>query len=171
MASARRVSVAVVLVATAMSLAGCVAQGTGAATDTAREQFAEMNDQFISNAPPGNDDFVRYVYEHKLDEHGELAIDQFGEPDRTYLGMGGRSSRQIFGARAAGGQGIVDVLVMGYSSAAGWGARPATVYSCMTATFDLERGGRPEYADADCIQELRGAIATHTHKTVRELGG
>jgi hypothetical protein len=41
----------------------------------------------------------------------------------------------------------------------------------MTATFDLERGGRPEYADADCIQELRGAIATHTHKTVRELGG
>ena len=53
----------------------------------------------------------------------------------------------------------------------GVGARSAAVYSCLTATFDLEHGGEPQYADAECIDELREAIATDTHLTLRELGG
>jgi hypothetical protein len=171
MAFTRRARAAFALLCVAAVLAGCAANGTQAATERAREQFAQMDEQFTTNAPPaGTDDFVEYVYANKLDEPGQLAIEKNGDPDRGNLRIVG-SSRLIYSAKVVNGEGVVGVIVMGYDSPAGWGSRPATVYSCLTATFDLEHGGRPEYADIDCINELRGTIATHTHKTVRQLGG
>ena len=172
MAATRQVCAAVGLVSLAILLAGCAAHGEPAATDRAREQFADMKEQFAANAPPaGIDDFVGYVRDASLDGRTGVVIDANGDPNPTDVGIGGQSSRMIYSAKVIDNEGVVGLIVMGHDSPAGWGARPATVYTCLTATFDLKEGGEPEYADADCIDQLRGSIATDTHKTLKDLGG
>ncbi|AYF97200.1 hypothetical protein [Protaetiibacter intestinalis] len=173
MVSIRSLGAACLAVFVVATLVGCASAGEAAATARARSEFAEMKEQFIANAPAANteDSFVQYVHDHRLDTEGELAIDPNGDPDLLHVGVGGRSTRLIYSARVLDGAGVVSVIVMGYDSPAGWGTRPETVYSCLTATFDLERGGEPAYADTDCVKELNGATATDRHKTVGELGG
>ncbi|TXK19315.1 hypothetical protein [Homoserinibacter sp. GY 40078] len=129
-----------------------------------------MEEQFELKAPPAGTDFVDYVYTYQLD-WGELGIDESGQTRATDVGIGGRTSTLIYAAEEAGGEGVLGLIVMGYSSPAGWGSRSAEVYSCLTVTFDLVGGSAPEYADADCINQLRGSIATDTHVTLATLRG
>jgi hypothetical protein len=129
-----------------------------------------MKEQFATNAPPVRaDGFVDYVRTARLDALAEVAIDENGDPSAAHIGAGGRSTRLIYSATAADLTGVVGVIVMGYDSPAGWGGRPTTVYSCLTATFDLAEGGEPEYADADCVTQLQGSIATATHVNLESL--
>lgn len=169
MVSRRGLGAVAALIASVVLLTGCVPQGVPAATDRARTQFAEMKAQFATNAPPVRaDDFVDYVRTARLDALAEVAIDENGDPSAAHIGPGGRSTRLIYSATATDVTGVVGVIVMGYDSP-GWGGRPTTVYSCLTVTFDLAEGGEPEYADAECVTQLQGSIATATHVTLKSL--
>jgi hypothetical protein len=128
-----------------------------------------MKAQFATNAPLVRaDDFVEYVRAATLDTSAEVAIDENGDPSPAHIGVGGRSTRLIYSATTTDKTGVVGVIVLGYDSP-GWGGRPATAYSCLTVTFDLAEGGEPEYADADCVTQLQGSIATATHVNLESL--
>jgi len=168
----RGVGTGAALASVLLMLSGCAAHGEGAATARAREQFADMSEQFATNAPAAKvGDFIAYVRDGKLDGRALVAIDENGDPNPTDVGIGGQSGRLIYRAKVVDGDGVLGLIVVGHDSPAGWGTRSATVYTCLSATFDLENGGEPEYADAECIDQLRGSIATDTHRTLQELKG
>ncbi len=161
----RRILVGAVVVTVAVAaLFACTSSEQVAAFGNARTQYGEMRSSFAENAPvmPA-DRFVSFVRGNGLDEMTRVGFDSSGEIDLQRTAIRGQSTRVIYRASASESQGVLHVLLSGYASPRGWGSRAAMAYSCLSATFDLEHGGEPEFADVTCDNMLRGSIGGEQH--------